>query len=114
MIEQRKAQRFEIQLPVEVLRAGSERLPHSGRTRNISSSGVLFLAGREVEVGGPIEYVVTLTTESGATVNLRCMGKVMRLDRISPQSSEEEVFAVAVTLERYKFMRPNGRAPVTR
>lgn len=99
---------------MEVLRAGGERITQSGRTRNISSCGVLFQAEREVEVGGAIEYVVTLTTESGATVNLRCMGKVMRLDRISPANSEEEVFAVAVTLERYEFMRPNGHAPVTR
>ncbi len=112
MTEQRKAQRFEIQLPVEVLRAGGERLPQSGKTRNISSSGVLFVAGREVEVGGPIEYVVTLTTESGAKVNLRCMGKVMRLERIDPATEDEEAFAVAVTLERYEFMRPNGHRPI--
>jgi hypothetical protein len=111
--EQRKAQRFEIQLPVEVLRAGSEHLHQSGKTRNISSSGVLFLSGREIEVGGPIEYVVTLTTESGATVHLRCMGKVMRLSRIE-SAPEEEAFAVAVTLERYEFMRPNGHSPAAR
>ena len=70
----------------------------AGFTKNISSSGVLFTADRELDVGGVIEYVITLIDESTHPVNLRCVGKVVRQDRC--------VGAVAATVERYEFVRP--------
>lgn len=104
MIEQRRAQRFEIQLPVEILRSGAERFSEPAHTRNISSGGVMLISRREVELGGPIEYVVSLTAASGAIVKIRCLGKVMRMEPAEPDS-----FAIAATLERYEFVRPNGQ-----
>ncbi|MEX2261457.1 MAG: PilZ domain-containing protein [Bryobacteraceae bacterium] len=110
VIEQRKTQRFEIQLPVEVLRAGGERFSENAHTRNISSGGLLFVSKRRMDVGGPIEYVVSLMTESGTAVHLRCMGKVLRLEKLHPAPDIDDAFAVAATLERYEFLRPNGHA----
>ncbi|MBK9167030.1 MAG: PilZ domain-containing protein [Bryobacterales bacterium] len=105
MIEQRRAKRFELQLPVEVVRAGSERVSRLGRTHNISSGGVLFTSGARLEPGGPVEYVVTLSTGTAGAVNLRCMGKVLRQESSATNGLDEDGYTVAVSLERYEFMR---------
>jgi hypothetical protein len=75
----------------------------SGFTKNISSGGVLFTSERELDVGGPLEYVITLGVPSDQIVSLRCIGKVVRYKKIS--DSEEPAFDVAATLERYEFVR---------
>jgi hypothetical protein len=98
-VEQRKTRRFKLQLPVSVTRAGSSRLTDAGFTRNISSCGVLFTAGRELELGGPIEYVITLSDERTNPVSLKCVGKVVRQESLNGGS------AVAATVERYEFVR---------
>jgi hypothetical protein len=97
MIENRRNQRFELRLPLEIIRAG--RVTNvAGETRNLSSSGVLFKAGRHVAVGDTVEYLITLPKAPGARilVQLRCMGKILR---------EERESAFAATLERYEFVR---------
>ena len=109
MIEQRRTKRFDLHLPVEVVRTGSERVSRFGRTRNISSGGVLFTSPSRMEIGGPVEYIVTLSAGSGGTVNLRCMGKVLRQEENPSASSDSEAFTIAVSLERYEFMRSNGQ-----
>ena len=109
MIEQRRAKRFELELPLEIVRAGSERVSEVGTTRNISSGGVLFVSMKGLEIGGPVEYVVTLTSGSGGVVNLRCMGKVLRLEKKAAEDADQPV-TVAISLERYEFMRSNAQA----
>ena len=109
MIEQRRAKRFELELPLEIVRAGSERVSEVGTTRNISSGGVLFVSMKGLEIGGPVEYVVTLTSGSGGVVNLRCMGKVLRLEKKASEDAMDQPVAVAISLERYEFMRSNGQ-----
>jgi hypothetical protein len=108
VIEQRRAKRFELELPLEIVRAGSERISEMGTTRNISSGGVLFMSTKGMEIGGPVEYVVTLASGSNGVVNLRCMGKVLRLEKKASEDSAEEPVAVAISLERYEFLRSNG------
>ena len=108
MSEQRKTKRFEIQLLVELVRTGSEPVSRAGETRNMSSGGVLFTSEAEMPVGDPIEYLVTLpSAASGASVRLRCMGKVIRSQavRASEQATGRRPFAIAATLERYEFIR---------
>ena len=111
MIEQRRAKRFDLELPLEIVRTGSERVSETGTTRNISSGGVLFIGPKGMEIGGPVEYVVTLTSGTSGVVNLRCMGKVLRLERGPEEQPEEQSVAMAISLERYEFMRSNGNAP---
>ena len=65
------------------------------------------MAAREMEIGGPVEYVVTLTSGNNGVVNLRCMGKVLRLNRSADEPVQDGV-EVAISLERYEFMRSNG------
>jgi hypothetical protein len=108
-MEQRRTRRFKLQLPLAVTRSGAERVTLAGRTQNISSSGVLFTAEKEPDVGGPIEYVITLNHDGTQSVTLRCMGKVVRSDRLGPLGDETHFgFRVAATLERYEFVRERG------
>ena len=102
-MEQRKTRRFTLQLPVNLTRAGSLRLSDAGLTKNISSCGVLFTAERELDVGGPIEYVITLIDESANAVNLKCMGKVVRQEKVD--DAADHPVTVAATMERYEFVR---------
>lgn len=95
---------------MEIIRTGSSRVSTIGTTRNISSGGILFVGGKEMEVGGPVEYVVTLTSGSGGIVNLRCMGKVLRQQKLASDAAEEPSVVFAVSLERYEFMRTNGQS----
>lgn len=97
MVEQRRSKRFELKLPVELVRVGAIPMRKAGETRNLSSSGVLITTEARVAIGESIEYLITLPVSSPphASVRLRCMGKVVRLEAASS----------AATLERYEFLR---------
>jgi hypothetical protein len=104
-MEQRRTRRFKLQLPLEITRTGADRVTASGLTRNISSSGVLFTAEREPDLGGPIEYVITLNQDGPGAVNLRCIGKVLRAERMENGREDIPAYQIAATLERYEFVR---------
>ena len=104
-MEQRRTRRFQLQLPLSITRSGAERVPHSGFTKNISSSGVLFTVAKEPDLGGPIEYVINLTHEGAQSVSLRCVGKVLRSVPVAQSEDRGGNFQVAATLERYEFVR---------
>jgi hypothetical protein len=74
----------------------------SGLTKNISSGGVLFTAGKEPDIGASIEYIIALGGPSDQRVSLRCIGKVLRANR---SDSGESAYDIAATLERYEFLR---------
>ncbi len=98
-----------MELPLSVVRAGAERVTLSGKTRNISSSGVLFVSGTEPYLGDPIEYVITLNHEGAQAISLRCIGKVLRSERCQPSTPSTDpvrfAYTIAATLERYEFVR---------
>lgn len=97
MIENRKNQRFELRLPLEVVRSTKNGETLTGHTLNVSSSGVLFELGQALQQGEVIEYYLTLPTgqEPNEDVRLRCVGKVTRC----------QGNYAAVTMERYEFSR---------
>jgi len=107
VIEQRKARRFELRLPIEVVRKSFAPVSSVGETKNMSAAGVLFSATIEMEVGEPIEYIITFPshTSNGGGVNLRCLGKVVRTVRESNGSNGSSTILVGATLERYEFVR---------
>jgi hypothetical protein len=108
VVEQRKAKRFEIKLPLRLVRNGARPVIGTGETKNMSSSGVLFATNAKIEVGEPLEYVITLmpTDESPASVDLHCLGKVTRFDAVTGHvQNGGGQFEVAATLERYEFVR---------
>jgi len=97
-VEHRKARRFELKLPLELVRNGSEALSHHGETRNLSSVGVLFQSDAALRIGDALEYMITLPPSAGEAdgVRLRCLGKVVRYGKTAE---------IAATLERYEFVR---------
>jgi hypothetical protein len=106
--DQRKNQRYNLKLPFELIRTGSQLVGRQGETRNLSSGGVLFTSDAEVYVGQPIEFMITLPTSSeGVPVRLRCVGKVVRTEKVEVEEAEETQVpsSVAATLERFEFVR---------
>jgi hypothetical protein len=86
------------------------RVALAGRTKNISSAGVLFTAGREPDLGGSIEYVITLNREGPQPVQIRCVGKVLRAEpAAASEFGERTGYDIAATLERYEFVREFDR-----
>jgi hypothetical protein len=104
-MEQRRTRRFKLQLPLEITRSGADRVAAIGLTRNISSTGVLFTAEREPDLGGPIEYIIRLNSDGIQAVNLRCIGKVLRAERMESGQEDLPAYQIAATLERYEFVR---------
>ena len=84
---------------MELIRTGTKRVSHVLETKNVSSSGILFTDPTDrLEVGQPIEYMISLPTgRQIGEVRLRCMGKIVRRD--------DDQQALAATLERYEFVR---------
>lgn len=79
-----------------------------GETRNLSSAGVLFSTDAKIEVGEPIEYVITLSPgeDAPSPVDLHCLGKVTRFEAAAEEwRSNARPFEIAATLERYEFVR---------
>ncbi|HXA05079.1 MAG TPA: PilZ domain-containing protein [Bryobacteraceae bacterium] len=103
-MEQRRTPRFDLHLPLRVMRTGAGHMGKDAQTRNISSGGVLFSFETDVPLGGAIEYVVTLADLHGMQVDLRCFGKVVRREKSAAQPRTSE-FLIAVTLDRYQFVR---------
>ncbi len=108
MSDQRKSKRFNLRLPIRLVREGDRRLDEEGETVNLSSGGVLFRSNVELQIGSPIEYMITLqqTSDHQHAIQLHCVGKVVRHHRWSG-SGEEAGIAMAATLERYEFVRPD-------
>ena len=108
-MEQRRTQRYRLQLPLQILQLGETRVDRVERTKDISSGGVLFVSPTEIEPGGRIEYLITLS-DSNPPVRIHCLGTVLRshqpLSEPRQAPNEEEVnWEVAVTMERYQFVR---------
>jgi hypothetical protein len=102
-LEQRRTQRYRLQLPLQIVQLGDQRVNRTEKTRDISSGGVCFLTPTDVEVGGRIEYLITLSG-SNPPVRIRCLGKVLR--SLGPKAAADvPQFEVAVTMERYQFVR---------
>ncbi len=109
-MEQRRTRRFQMELPLSITRTGAVRTALAGRTKNISSTGVLFTSGRQPDLGGSIEYIITLSRESPQPVHIRCLGKVLRSAPVGSMEREGRGYEIAATLERYEFVRDRGRA----
>lgn len=109
-MEHRRTRRFQLDLPLNITRNGAARVSFTGRTKNISSSGVLFTMGRHADLGGPIEYVITLVHDNSLPpVNIRCVGKVMRSVPTEADEQDRDGYEIAATLERYEFVRERAR-----
>jgi hypothetical protein len=55
-------------------------------------------------LGDSIEYVIILNHQGPKSVSLRCVGKVLRAERVL-DGEPATAYQVAATLERYEFVR---------
>jgi hypothetical protein len=100
--EQRRSQRFQLTLPMMLVRGSRGEINRIGETRNLSSTGVYFVISGPVEPGSLLEFVITLPEDISLAgpVRLSCKGKVTRVEQ-----QEESLYGVAATIERYEFLR---------
>lgn len=101
-LEQRRAQRYKLQLPLQIIQLGDRRVNRVEQTKDISSGGVSFLSPVEIESGNKIEYIITLSG-TNPPVRIRCLGKVLRSD--AQAGASEPAWEVAVSMDRYQFVR---------
>jgi len=98
---------------LHIVQLGDEKVNRVEKTRDISSGGVSFLSPTNVEVGGRIEYLITLSG-SHPPVRIRCLGKVLRSNQPEGPDSVPNNgigFEVAITMERYQFVRAEELEP---
>jgi len=100
-LDQRRAQRYRLRLPILITQIGSLAVARSGETLDISSSGVLLELHSEIQAGERIEFVITLSS-SVHDVKLRCLGKVLRSVR---HGGGTPGFELAMSIDRYHFVR---------
>jgi hypothetical protein len=101
-MEKRRAQRFPINLPVQISVVSGKRVARVTKTSNISSGGITFPSAKEVKLGGKIQYEITLA-EGEAPIRIHCTGKVLRIEPVP--DDVEMPFAVTATIDKYKFVR---------
>ncbi len=103
MIEQRKSRRYQIRLPLRIVRRGTAPFSAQGETCNLSSRGVLFASNCEIPVGERIEYVIQwpCADKREGPRDLYCLGSVLRVTA----DPEKATFLIAATLDRYAFTR---------
>jgi hypothetical protein len=101
--ERRKAQRFHLALPIQIVSLAQRRVDVAGKTRDLSANGAYFVVNSDLETGAPIEFFVTLQDLRPAfrRVKLRCRGHIIRLDKLGPADR----WGVAATIDRYQFVR---------
>jgi hypothetical protein len=99
--ERREARRFTMSLPMRVLPREPKGRELDAHTRDVSYRGLYFLTDANFEVGGEIEFVITLpqqVTQSG-DVNIRCLGEVVR-----SEPTENGRVGIAARIARYEFV----------
>jgi len=107
----RRAQRFPLQLPLEVKwREASQDVQKHGTVRDISANGVFFQFDRALQPESKVEFYVRLELEGapGGGVWLHCVGSVVRVE---PSPENPTGVGVAARIERYRFLRPEEVPP---
>jgi len=106
MTERRTARRYDLSLPV-IIRVPTERQVDSqeGKTRDISTRGLYFVIGQDMEAGSELDITMTLPAEitHGTDVFVRALGKVVRVERRNEDGSPR--MGVAAVIERYDIIR---------
>ena len=101
--ERRRARRFALHLPVRVVKLRQKAVEILSETRDVSSVGAFFnLANQDLPAGAPIEFFVTLESAPDQSVELRCRGRVVRVEAADGESS----VGIGASIDRYQFIRP--------
>lgn len=95
--ERRKSSRFPIEREVryKTLNQRSEMLAGTGKTLNISSSGVLFTSDHELPPGTRLEVSISWP----AQLNEKCLLNLVARGRVARQSG----LKIALQIQQYEF-----------
>lgn len=106
MTERRTARRYDLSLPI-IIRVPAEQQVDSqeGKTRDISTRGLYFVIGQNLEAGSELDLTLTLPAEitHGTEVFVRALGKVVRVERRMEDGTAR--MGVAAVIERYDIIR---------
>ena|SRR3974390_1099231 len=108
MTERRTARRYDLTLPVSIRFEGESLVSRQhGKTRDISTRGLYFVVGQELEDGSELDMTLTLPAEitHGTDVLVRAHGKVVRVERRLEDG--ESRLGVAAVIQRYDIIRGN-------
>jgi len=106
MTERRTVRRYDLTLPVSIRIAAARRVDRQdGRTRDISTRGLYFVIGEDLDAGSELDITLTLPAEitHGTDVFVRAQGKVLRVERRVEDG--EPRMGVAAVIERYDIVR---------
>src|SRR5258708_28640210 len=87
--------------PLPFFRRGAHGKALPANTRDVSYRGLYFLSEAKFEVGGQIDFVLTLPQKvpQAGEVDIRCFGKVVRVE-----VGTNGTMGVAAKIERYEFL----------
>ena len=106
MTERRTARRYDLSLPI-IIRVPTEREldTQQGKTRDVSTRGLYFVVGQNLEAGSELDITMTLPAEitHGTEVFVRALGKVVRVERRMEDGNTR--MGVAAVIERYDIIR---------
>jgi c-di-GMP-binding flagellar brake protein YcgR len=106
MTERRTARRYDLSLPI-IIRVPAEQQTDSqeGKTRDISTRGLYFVVGQDLEAGSEVDITLTLPAEitHGSEVFVRALGKVVRVERRDEEGTAR--MGIAAVIERYDIIR---------
>jgi hypothetical protein len=111
--ERRRLHRFPVRQPVTVKAPGAA-LPswgedpgsvvQTGSSRDISEGGIFLWVQERIADGSEVEVMLSFPPEisDGTTVNLRCTGYVVRLER----ERGRDILGVAVSFTKIEIVEP--------
>lgn len=102
-----RAERFAISTPLRYRRDG-ETTWSEGATENISRSGILFWAERQMVTDTPVEMLFTLPEQilgEGGNTTVLCHGRIVRT---APPNDSDPRPRLAATIQSYQIL-PGAR-----
>jgi len=98
-----RAQRFPIEAPLRY-RVGGELAWNEGATVNISRSGVLFWAEKEIEPKTMLEMLIVFPSEltGNGPASILCWGRVVRNEGVNVPCSSP---MLAAEIIKYRFIK---------
>lgn len=100
--EKRRSHRYEAKLPLLVTEVNGRPANWTAQTCDIGAGGVRFIAGKQLQVGSSIEYVITLS-DYNPPASICCTGDVLRVNH--HVTSAGNYYEVATTMRSYVFTR---------
>jgi len=108
MEERRAARRYDLTLPISIRFAAEQLISRQeGKTKDISTRGLYFVVGQDMDAGSDLDITLTLPAAitHGTDVFVRAQGKVVRVERRVEEG--EPRMGIAAVIEHYDIVRGN-------